>query len=121
MTIRKDDDAYEMKLTKRGADIILRKSFNAMRIGPAEKWDGIWRIVMFDIPNRHKWARDALRGRLQAMGFYRMQESIFIFPHPCDEEISFLTDILSVASYVRLVSTRDISNDTDLREHFALK
>ncbi len=120
ITVRKHDDAYEIKLTREGADIVLQKSLNDMRIQPTGAWDGIWHLVMFDIPNKHKWARDALRGRLQAMGLYRMQESVFVSPYPCKEEVLFLTDLLSVHQYVRLVATKEIFGDTDLCDYFAL-
>ena len=113
-------DMYEMRITKTGADLILQRSLDDMRIPHQEVWDGIWRIVMFDIPDKHKWARDALRGRLAAMGFHLMQESVFVFPYPCEKEISFVIDLYSVSQYVRIASAKDMSHDTDLREYFGL-
>lgn len=117
----KHDDMYKVRLTKTGADIILQRSLSDMKIAQEEKWDGMWHMVMFDIPNRHKWARDALRGRLNAMGFYRIQESVFVFPYPCEKEIAFLTDLFSVSQYVRIASVKNISEDKDLREYFDLR
>lgn len=114
------NDKYELRITKTGADLILQKSLDEMRIPLEKTWDGLWRILMFDIPEKHKWARDALRWRLAAMGFFRMQESVFVFPYPCEGEIEFITDLFSVSQYVRIASVKDMSHDTDLRKHFGL-
>ncbi len=42
-----------------------------------EKWDGIWRVVIFDIPEKHKKARDALRSKLKTWGFIPWQKSVW--------------------------------------------
>jgi len=120
-TIReKGEDGYVLQLTEDGAEVIMSKALKDLRIRVRSPWDGIWRIVMFDIPNRHKWARDTLRQRLKLMGFYQMQESVFVSPYPCHEEIKFLISLLNVNDYIRLVETSAISHDEDLREFFSL-
>ncbi len=121
ITLKKAEDWYELKITPKGADIILQKSLNELQVQHEGKWDGVWRMVIFDIPNKHKWARDALRRQLRAMGFYALQESVFVFPYECEQEIAFLIDLFSVSRYVRLVRTKDILHDDDLREFFGLE
>lgn len=119
---RRDRDAgeYNIKLTSEGADIVLVRSLQDLKVVPQEKWDGQWRIVIFDIPDHHKWARDAFRRKLREMGFYRLQESVFVFPHECEREISFLTALYDIPEYIRLVRSSDVSYDTDLRDFFLL-
>lgn len=48
---------------------------------PKEKWDGYWRIVSFDFPEKEKKARTHLRRQLRALGFGRMHRSVWISPH----------------------------------------
>lgn len=42
-----------------------------------EKWDGKWRVVIFDIPEKHKRARDLLRSKLKTWGFVSWQKSVW--------------------------------------------
>jgi len=66
-----------------------------------EKWDGKWRMVFFDIPENRRKGRDALRYRLKMAGFYKLQESIFIFPYECEREIRDFTKLFKMEKYVR--------------------
>ena len=100
---------------------MLRHALNQLKIKPQTIWDGIWRIVIFDIPNRHKWSRDALRGRLRIMGFYQLQKSVFVYPFPCDKEVAFIASLFNARSYLRLIKTDTIEHDDDLREFFGFQ
>lgn len=55
----------------------------------AEKnWDGLWRLVIFDISETDKLTRDKLRNKLKHLGFTIWQESVYITPHPITDEIN---------------------------------
>mgnify|MGYP001619825039 FL=1 len=114
------NNIMEVKLTERGENKVLRKALGDLKVFPQEKWDGIWRIVIFDIPEKNKWAREGLRERLKRMGFYPLQKSTFATPYPCREEIEFLTQLYNIDGYVRLIETKTISLDDDLRDFFGL-
>jgi len=43
-----------------------------------EKWDGFWRIVMFDVPESKRRSRDVLRKQLNRMSFGRLQHSTYV-------------------------------------------
>ena len=109
-----------MRLTRQGTDFILKKSLHDLQIPRPVQWDGMWRVVIFDIPDRHKWARDALRDRLRAMEFYLLQESVFVFPYPCEKEIQFLCELFNVNRFVNIITADKIYNDVFLRKYFDL-
>ena len=46
-----------------------------------EKWDGYWRIVIFDIPNKLSRTRESLRDLLRGIGFQKLQHSVWIYPY----------------------------------------
>jgi phenylacetic acid degradation operon negative regulatory protein len=52
----------------------------------ARKWDGLWRIVIFDIPAAHVKTRFALLRYLRNHGFGCLQQSAWVTPHPLKEE-----------------------------------
>lgn len=51
-------------------------------------WDRRWRIVIFDIEEKEKFLRDALREKLIALGFGKWQRSVYITPHDIEQEIN---------------------------------
>ena len=47
-------------------------------------WDGVWRLVAFDIPESSRALRTRLRRRLREFRFGWLQNSVWISPHPVD-------------------------------------
>ena len=58
----------EIILTKDGEKKALIFKIDEIEIKKPAKWDGEWRIVIFDIPERFKKAREALRNKLERIG-----------------------------------------------------
>lgn len=50
-----------------------------------KKWDGIWRLVSFDVPEKRARLRKWLRSKLKELGFGMLQESLWIIPHNLEE------------------------------------
>jgi len=46
-----------------------------------KKWDGKWRVVIFDINEKKRKDRDSLRNKLRELGFGMIQESVWISPY----------------------------------------
>jgi len=84
------------------------------------EWDGIWRVVIFDIPERYKWAREGIREALKRGGFYPLQKSTFVSPYPCRGEIEFLERIYNIRGYLRFIETHALSADDDIKDFFGL-
>src|SRR3989338_118105 len=73
---------------EKGKKIVKEIQFDNLKIDKPKIWDGKWRIVIFDIPeNERRRMRDAMRQKLQKIGFYQMQKSVWVFPYPCEKEI----------------------------------
>ena len=71
----KKDGIFKIELTETGKRKIQEIKYNDLQIPKPKKWDGVWRIVMFDIPKFKNKARDALRQKLKSLGFLQFQES----------------------------------------------
>ncbi len=50
------------------------------------RWDGYWRLVLFDVPNSQAELRNRLRTQLRRRGFGWLQNSVWISPDPLDLE-----------------------------------
>lgn len=53
-----------------------------------KRWDGIWRLVVFDIPEKRKTSRDVLRMKLKSLGFGMWQKSVYVTPHDVMREMN---------------------------------
>ncbi|MBI3273752.1 MAG: hypothetical protein HYZ69_01270 [Candidatus Colwellbacteria bacterium] len=120
-TSKNKDDTLEIKLTELGEEQVIKRVLGDFKVLPQGQWDGIWRIVIFDVPEENRWARDGIRQSLQRMGFYQLQKSTFVFPYPCKEEVEFLGRLYDRSNYTRFIETKVISYDGDLRDYFSLK
>jgi len=53
-----------------------------------KEWDGLWRLVIFDIKEVDRVVRNKLREKLKKLGFAMWQESVYISPHPLVDEVN---------------------------------
>ena len=84
------------------------------------KWDGKWRIIFFDVPEKKRHYRDYLRTILKTIGFKEFQKSIWIYPYPVPK---FLKDLLfeeGIKQYTRFITTYDIEYDKDMKKMFKI-
>lgn len=116
----KDNGQIDVIITERGKDILLRYDIDRMKIKTPTRWDGRWRIVIFDIPERLRAGRDALRQKLRELGFKKLQESVFIIPYLCTDEVNFLIEFFNLRYFVRLLETDKITNEAELLLKFKL-
>ena len=112
------DGTATITLTDRGERRALTYQISKMRIKLPARWDGKWRLVMFDIPERFKKARDALRARLKQIGFREFQRSVFIHPFECKNEIDFIIEFYQVRPWVRYAIVDSIDNEFHLKQKF---
>lgn len=114
------DGSVTLILTKKGEKHALRYQLNEMQIKAPKYWDGLWRMVSFDIPETKKHIRDSFRHYLKKLGFYEFQKSIFVHPYPCDDEIDFLIEFHKARRYVRCFKAQAIDNELHLKSIFRL-
>lgn len=116
----KDSGEIEIVITERGKLTLLNYDIDQMEIKKTSQWDGKWRIVFFDIPEKHRRARDALREKLKEVGFREFQQSVFIQPYPCTKEINFLIEFFEIRNWVKLAEVDEITNEAELLIQFKL-
>jgi phenylacetic acid degradation operon negative regulatory protein len=79
------------------------------------KWDGLWNLVVYYIPEENREARDRLRRELAWMGFGPLTTATWISPHDLTDEVSELADKLKIQPYIQIFQTR-IKNSNDPAE-----
>ncbi|MDP3645782.1 MAG: CRISPR-associated endonuclease Cas2 [bacterium] len=85
-----------------------------------QPWDHKWRIVAFDIPEKYAALRDKIRKILKEAGFVKLQQSIWIFPHECDELIQLIKDESGLSKYILYGLLERIEDEERLKKLFRL-
>jgi len=121
VVIKNEKDKFVVRLTEKGRSIVKEILFDDMKIEKQKSWDKKWRIVIFDIPEKKRRSmRDAMRFKLQLLGFYQMQKSVWVCPYPCEKEIQLVCEVFDINPYVNLITAEKIYNDDVLAKHFKL-
>lgn len=117
------DGSFQLELTKEGKRQarLLDLFGNSIKFKKPKKWDGKWRLVFFDIPEKERRFRDILRQHLYDLNFFKIQQSVFVSPYPFEKPILDLISIYSANQYVRVVTAIKIDNETKIKNHFFSK
>ena len=118
--IREKDGKEVVRITSRGETRIREFELDNLAVRKPWRWDKKWRIVIFDIPNKHRNAREALRGKIKKLGFYPLQKSVWVYPYPCEEEIMFIANTFGVLPFVEILESKIIINEDKVKKFFDL-
>lgn len=87
--MKKSDREKSIKLTQLGLETLFSK-FPGIKFKDW-KWDGVWRVVIYDIEEESRRLRERLRYFLKSHGFNIVQKSVWFSPYPIENELeSFL-------------------------------
>ncbi len=113
-----DKDAQRfIKLTKKGE---LQALLAKAKLPIPMRWDGKWRMIIFDIPEATKDRRNLLRSLLKNNGYVKLQASVYINPYPLNREaVSYLKQT-GLMDYIRIIKVEEMDDDKDLRKKFGL-
>ena len=107
-------------ITKEGKTKMLKYALENLEVKKPQSWDGRWRVVIYDIPVKDRSLQLVIRDALKAMGFYQMQESVYLFPHPCYDEIEFLRSFYCVGAMVKYLLVTKLEDDASYRQYFGV-
>ena len=85
------------------------------------RWDKRYRLVMFDVPQRRRSARDKLRSVMRECGFLRLQDSVWVYPHDCEELIALIKVELHIGKEMLYAVVESLENDAWVKRHFGIR
>lgn len=86
----------------------------------SKRWDKKWRILIFDIREERKSLREKVRRTLISIGFKRLQDSVWVFPHDCEDLVVLLKADFHIGKDLLYIIADEIENDGWLRKEFGL-
>ncbi|MCX6763129.1 MAG: hypothetical protein NTZ97_00115 [Candidatus Moranbacteria bacterium] len=110
-----------ISLTKEGKKRAGKYQIDDLEIKKPDKWDGYWRILIFDIKDKEKLKREALRGKIKELGLFQLQKSVWVYPYEFQKEVKLLRSFFGLnQEEMEIITANRIENDKKLRAHFHL-
>ncbi len=118
----KKGDSIFIELTKKGK---IQALLDRLRMGMAEakkkRWDGKWRLIIWDIPESSRLQRNRIRKFVKKMGFYRLQHSVFIIPHELPRAAVAYLHETGLINYIRFLRVDVLDYAKDLLKYFGIR
>ncbi|QQG43429.1 MAG: hypothetical protein HYW45_00225 [Candidatus Daviesbacteria bacterium] len=99
-----DDETLVIKLTDKGKE----KAVLTKLLINEDKWDGKWRIVIFDIPEKRRVVRDLLRQKLKSWEFLPWQQSVWVTKKDCTKPLREFIKSIGIKDWVKVIETDNV-------------
>lgn len=120
ISIKEVDGELLVSFSEEGKKLFYKYKIDELKIKKPKRWDGKWRVVIFDIPEKKRLARDVLRNKLKELGFYSLQKSVFVYPYDCQREIELIKTVYEIGPYVYFLLVEGIDRQKRLEKFFKI-
>ncbi len=110
----------KLRLTQKGGKELRILTLLEYAQDMSRAWDKKWRVLIFDIPERRRGLRQQIRNTLRAIGFVRLQDSVWVYPYDCEDLITLLKADFHVGDDMLYMIVDVIERDEKLRGHFGI-
>lgn len=117
--IVEQDEGHLVKISDNGKKKLLKFNLDEMEL-KNKKWDGKWRIIIYDILTGKKEQANLFRRTLKRLKFFQLQRSVYITPFKCYDEIEYLRHVCDVDREVLILTVSGLENETAYREYFGV-
>lgn len=107
-------------LTQKGEQALRHLELHDFALKRPKRWDGKWRVLIFDIPEKKRRLRDRVRQTLSMIGFVRLQHSVWIYPYDCEDFITLLKADFHIGKDVLYLVVEALEYDVSFRKQFGL-
>ena len=114
------DGTITIVLTEDGRRRALRYKFDELALPREKHWDGKWRIIAFDVPEKKRQGRDALREKMRELGCVQLRKSLWAWPYECRDAIDFIAETFHIAPHVHYIIAESITSEKFLKYKFNL-
>ena len=121
VTFVEKDGRKFARLTPAGTERLrLEQQKAALLLQKNKRWDKRWRVVIFDIPEYRRGTRDKLRLTMRTAGFYRLQDSVWLYPYDCEDFMTLVKADLKIGNAILYMVVEKIENDGKIKKAFNL-
>lgn len=109
-----------LRITGKGKEKLRELELRDYKIKKPKRWDEKWRVLIFDIREERKVTRNKVRRTLLALGFIRLQDSVWVYPYECEDLIALLKVDFKIGKDLLYLIVDSIKNDSWLKKCFNL-
>lgn len=111
-----------ISLTEEGRKKCGKYQIDDLEIKKPLRWDKKWRVLIFDINEKNKIKREALRGKLKELGLFPLQKSVWVCPYDFFREMDILRRFFGLKyREMKIITASEIENDKEIRTFFSLE
>lgn len=99
------DEKLEYRLTDSGK----QKAVWEALIVDKKEWDGKWRVVIFDIPEKRRRARNLLRASLKQWEFVQWQKSVWATKKDCTKPLRNFIKSVGIKDWVMVLESDNVN------------
>lgn len=110
--ILKSDNLEYARMTQDGKNKLHSITLEAEGALVSTTWDGMWRIVLIDIPEDRKSEREAVRYLLKKAGFVCLKNSAWISPFPYEHLFTNIKHDLGFTHEMIIFVTGNVDKET---------
>jgi len=108
------DNKDYLKLTKKGKNKLNCIKLEGSGALVSTVWDGLWRIIILDIPEERKNEREALRYLLKKADFTCIKNTVWISPFPYEHLFTNIKKDLGLGTELMIIVTDKLDEETKL-------
>ncbi|MFH0936789.1 MAG: hypothetical protein V1808_00660 [Candidatus Daviesbacteria bacterium] len=113
-----EKEEISIRLSEKGKTKLLKYQLENMMIEKPPKWDGKWRVIIYDIPKEKRLISEIFRRFLKKIMFLKLQKSVYLTPYPCDKQIEFLRQYYNLSKEVLYLVVQRIENEEVYKQYF---
>ena len=110
----KSDNKNYLKLTKKGKSKLNSIKLEGSGVLVSTVWDGLWRIIILDIPENRKSEREALRYLLKKANFTCIKNTVWISPYPYENLFTNIKKDLGLGTELMIIVADKLDEETKL-------
>lgn len=107
------DNQKYFKLTKEGKNKVNCQKLEGEEALVPTSWDGFWRIVILDLPEKRKKERESLRYLLKKAGFVCVKNTVWISPFPYEHLFENIKKDLGLGTELIILVTDKLDAETN--------
>lgn len=107
-----------IRISEKGKRKILSYKLDGLQL--EKKWDGKWRLIIYDITKEKKKERDFLRGILKRLNCFQLQKSVYLTPYKCEDEIEYIRQLFGIEDEVKILKVDSLENEQPYRDYFGV-
>ncbi|MFA6273406.1 MAG: hypothetical protein WC673_02880 [Candidatus Paceibacterota bacterium] len=113
-------DGKFLRLTDKGNAKLRQLELRDYKLTKPKRWDKKWRVLIFDVPEKRRGIRDKIRNTITAVGFMKLQKSVWAYPYDCEDLINLIKADLKIGKDLLYLIVDSVENDKTIRDYFQL-